>query len=164
MRIRAATVDDAANLTELMRSAKRSWGYPNEWMQVWEARLIIDADAIIAMRVCVAEEETGILGFYGLAGPGHTVQLEHLWVRPGQMGKGIGRALIVHAREAAASSGAEVIVIESDPHAEPFYRHIGAVRIGDIPAPAPGAPKRTLPLLELTIGPRSLSVRPKPAG
>lgn len=161
MRIREANVNDAANLTELMRTAKRSWGYPDEWMRIWEAGLIIDAQAITALRVCVAEDETGILGFYGLAGSGHAVQLEHLWVRPGQMGKGIGRALIEHALDAATSSGAEVVMIESDPNAEPFYRRIGAVRIGEIPAPAPGAPNRTLPLLQFKIGPRSLSVRAK---
>jgi hypothetical protein len=37
----------------------------------------------------------------------------------------------------------------SDPFAAPFYIRMGAVQIGEVSAPMPEAPNRTLPLLEL---------------
>ena len=152
MKIREARETDAAELTELMRAAKRSWGYPDEWMKLWSAVLRIDADAIAAMQVRVGEDEDGIVGFYALAGTGSTVQLEHLWVRPGQMGKGVGRALLAHALAAAAVGGAAEVLIESEPHAEAFYIRMGAVRFASVAAPAPGAPDRMLPVLRIDLG------------
>jgi predicted N-acetyltransferase YhbS len=151
MTIRDATTEDARVLTDIARAAKASWGYPEAWMQEWSAILTIDAAAISAMRVRVAEGDDGVLGFYALQGSGPSVRLEHLWVRPGRMGQGTGRALVEHAIAAAARAGAEVIEIESDPNAEPFYRRMGAVRVGEVPAPVPGAPHRTLPLLNLPV-------------
>jgi hypothetical protein len=58
----------------------------------------------------------------------------------------MGRA-IAHARE----YGGCVFRIESDPYAESFYRSLGAERVGLVPAPMPGAPDRTLPLLVLDL-------------
>ena len=92
------------------------------------------------------------------------MQLEHLWIRPDQMGKGIGRLLLTHALAEAERSGADVVVIESDPNAAGFYRRMGAVRVGEIQAAMPGAPDRVLPLLEISIGRNARSVPPKPAG
>jgi predicted N-acetyltransferase YhbS len=116
------------------------------------------------MRVRLVENETGILGFYGLFGADLRVQLEHLWVRPDHMGLGIGRSLIADALAMAASQGATIVAVESDPNAEPFYLRMGAVRVGEVGAPMPGAPNRTLPLLEFTLGRSSPAVSPKSAG
>ena len=164
MRIRDAQECDAAALTGLMRAAKASWGYPDEWMQAWEASLKIEPEDLTTMRVCVAEDEDGILGFYGLVGSGQRVQLEHLWVRPSQMGKGVGRSLIGHALSEAVRLGGESVVIESDPHAEPFYLRMGAVRVAEVAAPVPGDPNRTLPILEIHVGRSARAVPLEPAG
>lgn len=161
VRIRQARAEDAAVLAELAVAAKRSWGYPDEWMLAWSRSLTIDAEVISTMRVHLAEDAEGeILGFYALAGSGRSVQLEHLWVQPGQMGRGVGRALVEHALAAAALAGAQELVIESDPNAEAFYRRMGAVRVGMIPAPMPGAPSRTLPVLKIATGRCSPAVGP----
>ncbi len=104
------------------------------------------------MRVRVAEDTNGILGFYALMGRGPRVQLEHLWIDPEHMGKGIGRSLLGDALVEAAKLDAQLIRIESDPNAEPFYMRMGAIRVGEMPAPMVGAPNRALPLLELQVG------------
>lgn len=160
VRIRQARSEDAGALTEIAHAAKRSWGYPEAWMRSWSAALTLDADAIAAMRVRVAEDEGGILGFRALAGEGRSIDLEHLWVRPDAMGRGIGRALVEDARAEAAGRGAEVLVIESDPHAESFYRGLGAATVGAVPAPAPGAPDRSLPVMHLPVDQGSPSPDP----
>ena len=164
MRIRDARENEAAALTELMRSAKRSWGYPDEWMQALDSGLIITAEDLSGMRVRVAEDEDSVLGFYGLVGSDRKVQLEHLWVRPDQMGKGVGRSLLRHALSEAARVGAEIVAIESDPNAESIYFRLGAVRVGEVAAPMRGAPDRKLPFLEIAVWRSSPAVSPKPAG
>lgn len=164
MRIRDAREYDAEKLTDLMRSAKRSWGYPDAWMETWAAGLTISPEDIAAMRVRVAEDANGILGFYALMGRGSWVRLEHLWVDPGHMGKGIGRSLIGDALVEAAGLDAQIIRIESDPNAKPFYLRMGAIHIGKALAPMVGAPNRTLPLLELRVGRGQLSDPMKAAG
>ena len=154
MRIRDARLADAAALTEIAVAAKRSWGYPDEWMRAWAGGLTIDAAALSAMRVRVAEDDSGPVGFFAIAGSGRSARLEHLWVRPDRMGAGVGRALVERAVREAAAAGADELLIESDPNAEPFYLRMGASRVGSTPAPAPGAPDRALPLLRVGLAPR----------
>lgn len=156
MKIRAAVEDDAATLTAIAHDAKRSWGYPPEWLRAWDASLTIEAESIETMRMFVAEVDgEGIVGFYALAGEGPSMQLEHLWIRPDQMGRGLGRSMVAHAVAVASEHGAERLVIESDPHAEAFYRRIGATPVGAVAAPMPGAPNRALPVLQIELGPRT---------
>lgn len=42
------------------------------------------------------------------------------------------------------------LTIDADPNAEPFYRAMGAVRIGAVPSGS--VPGRELPLLEVSLG------------
>jgi predicted N-acetyltransferase YhbS len=70
--------------------------------------------------------------------------LENVWVDPRCHGRGVGRTLVEHALSEAQG----VIAVVSDPNAEEFYVKLGARRVGEINAPMPGAPARTLPLLE----------------
>jgi predicted N-acetyltransferase YhbS len=60
------------------------------------------------------------------------------------MGRRHGAALFRHAVGVARDAGAGTLRIASDPHAEGFYRRMGAVRIGEVPSRPEG---RTLPLL-----------------
>ena len=75
--------------------------------------------------------------------------LEHFWVLPGQMGKGVGRALLVYARGLAAAGGANRISIDADPYAERFYRACGANTVDIKAAPIPGMPQRVRPQMLL---------------
>ncbi len=74
------------------------------------------------------------------------MSLEHLWILPERIGQGIGRALFQHAVERAAARGATSLTIEADPHAEPFYLHMGATRVGAVTSEVDGQ-RRELPLL-----------------
>jgi GNAT superfamily N-acetyltransferase len=58
------------------------------------------------------------------------LELEALFVEPGRIGQGIGRALIEHAKFTAAQVGASSLLIQGDPHAERFYRAAGGRLVG----------------------------------
>lgn len=77
------------------------------------------------------------------------IELEHLFVEPETMGAGVGRALLEHACSRAAELGGCVLVIQSDPSAEGFYRVRGAQRVGERESASVAG--RWLPLLELVL-------------
>jgi predicted GNAT family N-acyltransferase len=69
------------------------------------------------------------------------------------MGQGVGRTLLEHVLETLEAGGAQRLQIESDPHAEAFYRHMGAKRVGEIVYELEGQP-RLLPLLVIELTPK----------
>ena len=78
------------------------------------------------------------------------VELGGLFVEPGFIGTGLGRALMRHALAAARASGARIMVIHGDPNARAFYEASGAVEVGRVPSGS--IPGRTLPLFEIDLG------------
>jgi ribosomal protein S18 acetylase RimI-like enzyme len=150
LNIRRALPDEATSLTEIARAAKRHWGYPDEWMKLWREALTVTPTYVSAHEVFLGEVGSEIIGFYALVQAARSWELDHLWVRPAFIGRGFGRLLFTHAVERlqAVSPGA-ALDIESDPHAEPFYLHMGARRVGEISRDWQGL-KRTLPRLRFS--------------
>ena len=83
---------------------------------------------------------------YALVGTEAVVQLEHVWVEPSQIGRGLGRTLFEHAVATARDRGASAFLIDSDPNAEAFYERLGAERVGILRADVCGQ-RRQLPQL-----------------
>ena len=151
----------APGLTVIAHAAKRHWGYPEEWLGRWADTLTLTPEYIATYPTFMARTPDGIVGFYALileplgrprrpAGApalSSDAQLDHLWVLPAAMGRGIGRKLFEHAESCARENGATRLWVESDPHAEPFYRHLGMTVFGRTPAPMDDQ-ARFLPLLE----------------
>lgn len=143
--IRRATVDDSARATELAQTAKAHWGYPAEWLDAWRDDLTMTSEMIDRHATFVASLDGEIVGVCQLQQSDDHTMLEHVWVDPRCHGRGVGRALVEHAQANARG----VIAIVADPNAEMFYVKLGARRVGEVAAPMPGAPDRTLPLMEL---------------
>ena len=149
MVIRHAFPWDAEWLSALARRAKGHWGYPTEWLDAWADELTLTADYIDTHRVFIAEENGQTVGVCALEDHDDHWALEHVWVEPGRHGEGVGRMLVIEAVSVARSTRpGQPITVKSDPNAAGFYRKLGAVESGMIPAPAPGSPDRTLPLFE----------------
>jgi GNAT superfamily N-acetyltransferase len=150
MNIRRAQASDAAELTKIAHEAKRYWNYPERWIELWREDLTLTPELIAGNEVYVAEDGGEALGCYCLiAGSPHWA-LEHFWVRPAAMGKGVGRRLFEHARAVALDAGASVLEIDSDPNAVEFYLRMGAVKVGEVRSEIDGQP-RIRPLLHLRL-------------
>ena len=154
LRIRKASPEDAASLTQIAHDAKRHWGYPEHWIKHWQDDLTISPDFIVANQVFVAEQDDQILGFYALKIRHEKAELDHLWVAPEHIGSGVGKQLFIHAMQSAARRHVSEIEILSDPNAEGFYQKMGAHRVGETVSEIDGE-SRGLP--RLTIDPRSAS-------
>jgi predicted N-acetyltransferase YhbS len=98
----------------------------------------------------VAAVKDEMVGFGAIQIEGGDAVLDHLWVLPQFMGRGVGRALFQHAEGIARASGAARMRIVGDPHAEQFYSRMGATAYGREPASMDGE-ARFLPLLEKSL-------------
>lgn len=152
MQIRRATPDEAEILTSIAHAAKRHWNYPEKWIEQWQADLTITSDFIANTEVYVAVVEGNIAGCCALVVSDSLAELEHMWIDPGQMGNGVGRALFEHTKQRAIQLGLPALELSADPNAEGFYERMGAKRIGAIEAGMDGQP-RVLPrmIVELAV-------------
>lgn len=150
LRVRAAFPGEAAHLTSLSLASRACWGYDEAFLEACRDELTITGDDIRHGTVRVATRAGGILGYYRLGhAQGGSLELDDLFVDAAHIGSGVGRALFDHARETARQRGAPGMEIVADPHAEGFYRAMGARRIGE--RASESIPGRQLPLLWLSL-------------
>ena len=119
-------------------------------MEQWRDQLTITPEFIAANETFAAVINGRMIAFHALLETAETLRLEHLWVLPELIGQGFGRILFRHATARAAARGVRSLTIEADPNAEPFYRHMGAVRIGVLATEIDGH-RRELPLLNFAL-------------
>lgn len=148
--IRRARADEAGALSALALRSKAYWGYSPGFIERCRSSLRVTAEMITAHDVFVAEAEGRLCGFYVLKpGPGGEGVLDFMFIDPPYIGRGIGRRLWEHAVQQAAQRGYRALCIEADPHAEAFYRRMGAVRAGE--AESTAVPGRMLPLMRYPL-------------
>lgn len=150
MKIRKAVLEDAENLSRIAFAAKSYWKYPEKWLKLWKDDLTITPQNIAENEVYAMTINGAIVGFYMLIIKENSAQLEHLWIKPENIGAGIGRKLFAHALKKAAELNVEKIYIASDPHAEEFYKKMGAKRIGIFKTEVDGN-ERFLPLMQIEL-------------
>jgi ribosomal protein S18 acetylase RimI-like enzyme len=153
---RSALPAEAAALTALLRRAKASWGYAQEWLDAWREELTIGADYIARERVVALEEHGELLGFFALELRRPTAHLEHLWIEPAHQRRGLGNWLLTLACRDAQTHGHQQLQLVSDPNAEAFYLQRGAIRIGTLESTVLGQ-LRVLPKLQLRLAPGQLA-------
>lgn len=131
--IRAARVREADALTALILRSKAHWDYAPALLEAWRADLTLTAAMIASAPTYCAEEAAtgtvaGVSHFYPLNDA--EVYLDHLFVEPAAIGQGVGALLWRHAIAWATDQGARAVVLGADPHARPFYEHMGATVVG----------------------------------
>jgi len=150
LHIRPARRGEASTLGALCVRSKAHWGYDAEFMRLSWRSLQIEPAAIGEGRVFVAaDQDDKPLGVVDCAFLGEDVDLMHLFVEPGALGRGIGRVLFATAIDWTRAQGRRTLLIASDPNAVGFYRRLGAVDAGWIPSEA--VPGRMLPLLKYAV-------------
>lgn len=149
IRLSRAAPSQAEELTRLALGAKKYWKYPDAWIEQWRAQLTVSSEYIESNEVYVAENGGRVIGFLGLK-LGEVARLEHLWIAPEMIGRGVGQILFRHAVELARRSGQAAIEIDADPNAEGFYLKMGARRVATIRSEVAGTARET-PRLAFTL-------------
>lgn len=146
--IEPAAAEDAECLSDLAFRSKAHWGYDDEFMTRCRDELTYTPEQLSAGGFWVLRRGREVHGFYGLTKVSpDALELEAMFVEPGDIGRGYGRALMDHALEQFAASGLARLVIQADPNAAAFYEAAGAVQIGE--RPSDSIDGRKLPLYEI---------------
>jgi len=125
---RTARAADEERLRELTFESKAHWGYDHDLVHTWADQLEFPPDC----DRWVAEEDGRIVGWVGVAPPHDGVAiLEHLWIDPASMGRGVGRRLFGLAVDRARELGAERLEWSAEPNAIGFYEKLGGRKLRD---------------------------------
>jgi len=125
--IRIAEPHEADTLTEIAIQAKSYWDYTPEQIKSWRIFLTFTPEYVVENQVWVAILDEQIIGVVAVEHTDDEIVLEHLWVSPDVIGKGVGRKLFTHVTEHEPE-----FVLTSDPNADAFYIKMGAVKIGEV--------------------------------
>ena len=151
MQFRRALESEAQVLSEIAFKSKAHWPYSPAQLAAWRKDLTVTRETISTNPTYVVEIETKVVAFFVIAPMSENWRLEHFWVLPSSMGRGIGRALLKHAVCIATQGGAMALEIDADPNAEPFYLACGARKVGSVAASIEGLPNRERPQMLIPI-------------
>jgi GNAT superfamily N-acetyltransferase len=120
-------------------------------MEACRAELSFEPRDLELTPIAIAEHDGKPIGVAQLRVVDGEADLLKLFVEPGALRSGTGKALLAWAIDAAKKRGATRLTIEADPDAAPFYRRMGAYDVGQ--APSGSLPGRMLPKLAMNLCP-----------
>lgn len=130
--VRKAKVSETKFLSGLAMRSKSYWPYPAEYLEKCIDVLHLTDEDILSWPVFVAEQFDEVLGFFALKKINGENQLDHLWIDPRYIGKGIGKILFNSSILEAKKMEWHQFKIAADPYAEKFYLKMGAIKIGTV--------------------------------
>lgn len=140
----------AERLSRISKASKAHWGYPPEWLELWRADLEVTPAYLAQNRVFLLELLPGkeSIGFCIIQDEGTVLSVEHLWILPAYIGRGLGAALLQKAIADCMSNDIRVIRVVADPNAAPFYAAKGFITVSFESSMPEG---RRLPVMEKEV-------------
>ena len=124
--VRVARAADEERLRELTFESKAHWGYDRDLVRSWADGLSFPGDC----ERWVAEADGELLAWAGLTPPADGIAvLDHLWVDPAAMGRGLGSRLFRLTADRARELGAERLEWSAEPNAVGFYEKLGGRKL-----------------------------------
>lgn len=130
--IRPAKQKEAEILTDIASKSEVYWGYDEEYMQNFTSIYKVTDEFIRDNTVYVIEENSLIVGFYGVITDKDEASLEYFYITPECIGKGYGKAMWKHLIYVVGKMGMNKINLVTSPQAKDFYIKMGAQLIGEI--------------------------------
>lgn len=157
--INRAWPEEARKLTDISFASRRYWSYPEEYYVVWKDELTISPEYIEKNEVFAARTEEGLAGYCSVAYVEQDFHagrvfvhkgfwLEHIFILPEYLHKGIGSRLVGFSKSWCRQNRAELLSIFSDPNSACFYDKLGALCLGEYPSSIEG---KNVLLYELAI-------------
>lgn len=150
IQIRPVIPAEADALTQIALAAKRHWGYPECWIEIWMPQLTFRPEYFESNETWAAVDGDMPIAFYTLLEANEIASIENLWVQPEYMGQGIGKQLFLHAVANARARGYQTLQLEADPNALSFYERMGMHKIGERHSEVDGQ-LRILPIMEISL-------------
>jgi ribosomal protein S18 acetylase RimI-like enzyme len=121
VRIRAATPEDADAIAEVFIASFATLSFLPRLHTNAETIDFIANKVLREQEVLVAEQNGGIVGFVAMA---HGNFLEHLYVHPDSQGRGVGRVLLMRAKQ-RMPDGFRLWLFQQNTQARRFYERHG---------------------------------------
>lgn len=148
--IRPINPAEADILTQIALAAKRHWGYPERWIEIWTPQLTFTPEYFESNEGWAAVVNETLVAFYTILEANEITSIENLWVLPEYMGQGVGKQLFLHAVAVARDRGYKILQLEADPNAVGFYERMGMHKVGERHTEVDGQP-RSLPIMEMKL-------------
>ena len=145
---RDAVVNQADLLSDLAIKSKGHWGYPQTQLEIWRKDLRVEKSYIQENLVQTVSLNGELAGFFAIKHEDEGYVLDHLWLLPDMVGRGLGRLSFQRIEKLCMDAGIIEFTIVADPNAEGFYLAQGAVKIGEVESVPQG---RMLPKLRYRI-------------
>lgn len=142
--IRLGTSADLAAATSVYRRASLSNAGDRDNLLAHPEYLILGPEGLAEGRTHVAEEDGSLVGFATWIEIAGTLELEDLFVDPGNMRRGIAAALINRIVDVLRARGVERLEVTANPHALGFYRAVGFIDCGVAETEFGAAPRMEL--------------------
>ena len=141
--------EQAPILSQISLQSKSYWNYPIDWIDQWKDSLTITEQYIDHPKhhvYHIQSPSSEIVGFCALCLEKAYAEIDHMWILPKFIGKGLGKRLLMQTIEKALPADFnKPIRVVSDPNALSFYEKIGFNSIGWKDSWPEG---RKLPILE----------------
>jgi ribosomal protein S18 acetylase RimI-like enzyme len=121
VRIRAATPEDADAIAEVFIASFATLSFLPRLHTNAETIDFIANKVLREQEVLVAEQNGGIVGFVAMA---HGNFLEHLYVHPDSQGRGVGRVLLMRAKQ-RMPDGFRLWLFQQNTQGRRFYERHG---------------------------------------
>jgi GNAT superfamily N-acetyltransferase len=125
--IRGAAPGDMSMLREVFRESSLSNDGDRQILLAHPEVLELSELAVTEGRTTAAVADGRIVGFVTWLDIGDAIEIEDLFVDPGQVRQGIGRALTLDLIAIARGRGADRVEVTANQHALAFYRQVGFV-------------------------------------
>ncbi len=157
--MRTAKKNEAEVLTKISFESKGYWNYPQEYFEIWNNELTITPGYIENNDVYVYEIDGAVVGYYSIVEihedidiSGIKIQkgywLEHMFIEPLYIGRGIGSIMFRHLRASCVENGINKLRILADPNSKGFYEKMGCQYVSEYPSTIKN---RTTPYLMLRL-------------
>jgi GNAT superfamily N-acetyltransferase len=126
--LRAAAPGDYGRVRELTFESKAHWGYDRDFVRRWVDGLAFESHC----ERWVADLDGTIMAWAALTPPADGVAvLDHLWVDPAWIGRGLGSRLFRLAADRARELRAQRLEWGAEPNAVGFYEKLGGRKLRD---------------------------------
>ncbi|MBT3786469.1 GNAT family N-acetyltransferase [bacterium] len=142
-------VKSQKELSSLALRSKGLWGYDPSFLELCQKELQVPLHSLEAGLVQIGYRSSKMIGFYSFTLEETEPGLNFLFIEPEEASKGYGRILFEKCVSDARSRDWLSFLICSDPHAQPFYEHMGALFIGNLESPVQQG--RLLPVLRYIL-------------
>lgn len=118
-------------INELISASKKYWNDSAEYLSQAIPLLMRSAEYLqenLCFQIMTDDEE--ICGFFSFNEDGAKHTLDHLWIKPNFIGKGLGRLAINFARELGTKKHWDSILVLPEPGSLEFYKKMGFVETG----------------------------------